>query len=385
MLDSLISFVLENIRLIGAGFFVFMGIFLLWSVFKPRTQSKLKARSKPFRSENLPKKAYITAKSRPKRSLAVDESVYIQGKSSTEIAKAPLLVAKVNEEDVRAKIGYFLSKIEADGASYKRIKAYVWACQEGGQRQEAIAPAFEKAFEKIFEDFKLKRLVSYDKANKIWSLNHKIYKKYLSQLIELKDLTEKEQNYFKFKNLGTGWFRLPSKTDGLEAIFWLHQNLTPDEFEQFCCALLAHHQVKDVRVSPKRESGADGGLDGLGVYHLDGVTVNVAIQAKRYRPDIMVQDQVLRDFIGSLVAYDTNYGFFITTSIFSPQAKLTAESVNENANNKIQLQLLDGHDLVKCLIYRANSSHGYGLHRTDDLGFYYLNPTMLRREIKKYA
>lgn len=225
-----------------------------------------------------------------------------------------------------------------------------------------------------------RRKIDTKKTNSIGKQNNPIK----TDNIELVTLTQKEAAYFKYQKLGYGWYRLPQKTRPYEAISWIYQNFNPDEFEQFCCAVLSHQNVKNVTVSEKRSSGADGGIDGLGQYLIDDKDVKIVFQAKRYKLGRQVKTNEVRDFIGAMLLNDIQYGFFITTSIFSDRSKKESEMITQDQTKPIHLELIDQDKLIECLLYRSNSIHGFGLHKTDELGFYYLNPNMLRKAIEKY-
>ncbi|WP_292517942.1 restriction endonuclease [Mesorhizobium sp.] len=63
----------------------------------------------------------------------------------------------------------------------------------------------------------------------------------------------------------------------------------------------------------------DGGVDG--VINEDRLGLDrVYVQAKRYRPDIVVGRPDVQGFIGSLVGLGATKGVFVTTSGFSRQA-----------------------------------------------------------------
>lgn len=225
--------------------------------------------------------------------------------------------------------------------------------------------------------------MQYNKQTKNWIINKTKRTSQALNKILLDDLTEKEKRYFSVNKLGSGWQRLPDRKDPLGAIFWIHENLTPDEFEQLCCAMLSHHGVQDVKVSEKRASGADGGLDGFGRYKIGDQDESVAMQYKKFRPDRQIGTDDIQKFIGTIYLESFKYGFFITSSVFSDRAIEKARIANLDETKSVQIELLDKHKIIDLLLYRGDAVHGYGLHKTD-LGWYYLNPELLRRELGKF-
>lgn len=199
----------------------------------------------------------------------------------------------------------------------------------------------------------------------------------LKSPIRMRDLTHKEKKYFSFKKLGEGWKRIESTSD---CIRWIHQNLSPDEFEHFCISVLSTHCKVPIRITEKHPiSGADGGLDGTGEFQINGRTESVALQAKRYANSHWVTDDEGDRFVGALFKRGWKYGFFITTSIFSPQLK---ESVKEFEKKGIFIELIDQKRLAEIMLMRQDQPHGYGLHCTDEYKLVYFNEGMLRDAAK---
>lgn len=100
-------------------------------------------------------------------------------------------------------------------------------------------------------------------------------------------------------------------------------------------------------------SAADAGraLGGSGDDGVDGVIDQdalgldrVYIQAKRYAIGNNIGSGAIRDFFGSLDRHKATKGLFVTTSIFSPSARETAEFLSK------RIVLIDGEQLTKLMI-----------------------------------
>ena len=92
----------------------------------------------------------------------------------------------------------------------------------------------------------------------------------------------------------------------------------------------------------------------------------------------------MRDFKGALLEHKINYGIMITTGKISDRAVKRAQETNLDDTNQLKLELIDQNILIECMEYRGDLLHGFGLHKTDDLKWYYLNPGMLRKAISNY-
>lgn len=87
----------------------------------------------------------------------------------------------------------------------------------------------------------------------------------------------------------------------------------------------------------------DDGVDG--VIDQDGLGLDrVYIQAKRYAVGNNVGSGAIRDFFGSLDWHKASKDLFVTTSIFSPAAKETAEFLSKRT------VLVDGDQLANLMI-----------------------------------
>lgn len=85
----------------------------------------------------------------------------------------------------------------------------------------------------------------------------------------------------------------------------------------------------------------------------------IYIQAKHYRSDSSINDQVVRNFIGSMSVKGVSKGILITTSSFTEKAKnMAATSTN------IRVRLIDGQELVKLMI---ENNIGVSISRTYEI------------------
>ena len=109
------------------------------------------------------------------------------------------------------------------------------------------------------------------------------------------------------------------KTELLNAI----KKFSPAKFERFSRMLVTEMRVKMDKSIGVSLSG-NHGLDGFGYFQSDDFrTSRVAIQCKRYDTANVGEAQI-RDFIGSMYLQKAEYGIFITTSYFTPQARAMA-------------------------------------------------------------
>jgi restriction system protein len=92
-------------------------------------------------------------------------------------------------------------------------------------------------------------------------------------------------------------------------------------------------------------SGEDG-VDGVdGVIDQDALGLDrVYVQAKRYANGNNIGAGAIRDFFGSLDRHKATKGLFVTTSIFSPAARETADFLSK------RIVLIDGDQLTKLMI-----------------------------------
>jgi restriction system protein len=126
---------------------------------------------------------------------------------------------------------------------------------------------------------------------------------------------------------------------------------TPAFFESLVVRLLFAMgyggTVNDIDKALVGKSG-DGGVDG--VIDQDPLGLDrIYVQAKRYADGNSVGASAIRDFFGSLDRFKANKGLFVTTSIFSPSARETAEMLSK------RIVLIDGSQLARLMI-----RHGVG-------------------------
>jgi restriction system protein len=126
---------------------------------------------------------------------------------------------------------------------------------------------------------------------------------------------------------------------------------TPAFFESLVVRLLFAMgyggTVSDLDKALVGKSG-DGGVDG--VIDQDPLGLDrIYVQAKRYADGNSVGAGAIRDFFGSLDRFKANKGLFVTTSIFSPSARETADMLSK------RIVLIDGSQLARLMI-----RHGVG-------------------------
>lgn len=118
------------------------------------------------------------------------------------------------------------------------------------------------------------------------------------------------------------------------------QTMDPFAFERLCQRVLRESGFEEVKVTRKTN---DGGIDGTGKLIInDLISFNIAFQCKRYKGSVSSSE--IRNFRGSM---DTNIekGIFITTGIFTEEAKKEANSIG-----KKQIDLVDGEKFIDILI-----------------------------------
>ena len=87
----------------------------------------------------------------------------------------------------------------------------------------------------------------------------------------------------------------------------------------------------------------DDGVDG--VIDQDALGLDrVYIQAKRYAAGNNIGAGAIRDFFGSLDRHKATKGLFVTTSMFSPSARETAQYLSK------RIVLIDGEQLARIMI-----------------------------------
>ncbi len=93
--------------------------------------------------------------------------------------------------------------------------------------------------------------------------------------------------------------------------------MTPTQFEWFSAALVIGLGEGHTFLEHCGGRG-DGGVD---VKLRNKHTYIVAVQSKLYAAGHSVTPREVRDFAGSIPAHNANYGYFVTTSTFSKQAR----------------------------------------------------------------
>ena len=121
--------------------------------------------------------------------------------------------------------------------------------------------------------------------------------------------------------------------------------VSPAGFEQMLIRLLISMGYgSSLENAGKHVGGSgDGGIDGVINQDKLGLDI-VCIQAKRYAPENTVGRPDVQAFVGSLTGKGANKGVFVTTSSFSRQAQIYAESVPQ------RLILIDGDRLADLMI-----------------------------------
>jgi restriction system protein len=118
------------------------------------------------------------------------------------------------------------------------------------------------------------------------------------------------------------------------------QNLRPRDFEQFCIGFLGPLGYEQLEVSKR---GADGGIDGHGLFRQGVVSIRSAFQAKRWRQNPVSRPEI--DKFRGAVQGDYDHGVFLTTGRFTADAE--AASIKKGA---ISLLLLDGNSIAENMI-----------------------------------
>ena len=309
------------------------------------------------KSDSLENKPSIKTKKR--RSIGVnisDKEEYIALFSDSQMLQEATLSYLQTQEQK----GDFVSEIN------RHVVAYILGDTlnvDGVLNFKEVRDLLSKARRSLGKEGK----IGYNREQQIWYV--KKFKK--------RQLTEKEQRFLQLKGLGEGWVNIPTK---IEAVKWLHREFTDDEFEQFCCGMLAHCNVQNVKVTPKRRySGADGGLDGLGDFKIESEIVKVAFEAKKHALNAQVGSDICQKLVGAMMEHKIKHGFIITTAVFSERAKKSVQNFKENEG--YQIELIDQDRMAEIMIFKQDSPHGFGLHRTDK-GLIYMNEDILRQAVK---
>lgn len=267
---------------------------------------------------------------------------------------------KINEMTISC-----LKEAGSDGLSGRQINEMICSEIVGGGNPSRAALAnkdIREILSNIRTELRKKGQIGFNSRDKVW---------YINKPIALRDLSKQEERFLASKGLETGWHRIDNKID---AIKWLHSNLTWFEFEGFCISILKAHCGVPITITQKRKSGADGGFDGEGTMLIDGKIENIALQAKQYAFHNYVGEDHLAAFVGALNIRGWNHGFMVTTSLFSDRVKASAETLK---SRNIWIELIDQERLANIMLEKRNSVHGFGLHQTD-IGMIYMNEGILR-------
>ncbi len=130
-------------------------------------------------------------------------------------------------------------------------------------------------------------------------------------------------------------------------------NQTPEFFEQLVLDVLVAMGYGGSREDAAHHLGRSGdeGIDGR--INQDALGLDqVLVQAKKYRPDRVIDRKEVQAFIGSLAGQGVTKGVFITTSSYQPSAR---EFIQRGSTTKIVL--VDGEMLIDLMI-----RHGIGVH-----------------------
>jgi restriction system protein len=120
---------------------------------------------------------------------------------------------------------------------------------------------------------------------------------------------------------------------------------SPEFFERLIVNLLLSMGYGGSRAEAGRTLGRSGddGVDG--VIDQDALGLDrVYIQAKRYSAGNNIGPGAIRDFFGSLDRHKASKGLFVTTSMFSPSAKETADLLSK------RIVLIDGDQLAALMV-----------------------------------
>ena len=189
-------------------------------------------------------------------------------------------------------------------------------------------------------------------------------------------LSEKETRFLYVMGLKPDDFvRVPNKQFIID---WIYKTFTDAEFEQFCCALLQHIDGRNVRVTEKRKSGADGGFDGQGFYVLsEGEEVPFIFEAKQYNPKSQVGDDICKKLFATMAEKEIKHGVIITTAQMSKRSYAFAKDTVRTKFN-MDMDFIDQDKMVEIMTYREETPHGLGIFKSD-FGFYYMNKALIKQ------
>lgn len=162
------------------------------------------------------------------------------------------------------------------------------------------------------------------------------------------------------------------------AVEWIYNNFTPDDYEYFSCALLQHLEGKEMKVSEKRPvSGADGGVDGRGMYRLDqGNEVPIIFQAKKCNPMSQIGEDVCTKLAGTMLKERVRHAVVITTASISKRSIDFSKQMKDE--NNLYIDFIDKEKMIEIMTWRDNKiPHGLGIYKSD-YGIFYMNKKALK-------
>lgn len=110
--------------------------------------------------------------------------------------------------------------------------------------------------------------------------------------------------------------------------------------------------AEDVRIIPRSQ---DKGADLLATFRVAGVlSLDVAIQAKHYKPEPPVGADTVQQLIGGIEAESADYGMVVTSGAISDEATAEAERYYEEKG--IKILLVDGIQLAKLIVEHGLSA-----------------------------
>jgi len=126
------------------------------------------------------------------------------------------------------------------------------------------------------------------------------------------------------------------KTEGYKHILTPHlgymRNMDPFEFEGYVAEVFQRQGYQAKAVQGRGDNGIDIWMTHSGR--------RFVVQVKRYQEKNSVGEPEVRNFFGSYAAEHDIFGYFVTTSHYTKQARVWAEK------HKHRLRLIDGNELV---------------------------------------
>ncbi len=120
------------------------------------------------------------------------------------------------------------------------------------------------------------------------------------------------------------------------------KGLTSKEFELFCQRFLRLLGYQELKVT-QAKGGADGGIDGHGMFKQGVVRIRSAFQAKRWSKTPVGRPEI--DKFRGAIQGDYDHGVFLTTAKFTNDAE--SASIKKGA---ISLLLLDGEAITETMV-----------------------------------